>query len=170
MAGGDLKSDDLEILVDKTVIRKAEKKDCAAMLELVKELALYERAPDEVTVTLKEMEEAGFGHSPVWWAFVAEVQGKLAGISLYYIRYSTWKGRRLYLEDIVVNEAFRGKGLGKLLFDATAREAARLEMNGMTWQVLDWNQPAINFYNRYNATIDKGWLNASLSKEQIANF
>lgn len=140
------------------------------MLELVKELAVYERAPDEVTVTLEEMTDAGFGRSPVWWAFVAEVDKKLVGISLYYIRYSTWKGRRLYLEDIVVNEAFRGKGLGKALFEATALEAARLEMSGMTWQVLDWNQPAINFYNRYQANIEKGWLNASLSKEQLANF
>lgn len=140
------------------------------MLDLVKELAIYEKAPDEVTVSLEEMQDAGFGPSPVWWAFVAEVDGRLVGISLYYIRYSTWKGRRLYLEDIVVNEAFRGKGIGRLLFDATAAEAARLGMNGMTWQVLDWNQPAINFYNRYQATIDKGWLNASLNKEQLANF
>ncbi|HEY9560309.1 MAG TPA: GNAT family N-acetyltransferase, partial [Anseongella sp.] len=122
----------METVVDKTVIRKAEKKDCAGMLELVKELAHYEKAPEEVTVTLKEMEDAGFGSSPVWWAYVAEVQGRLVGISIYYIRYSTWKGQRLYLEDIVVNETFRGKGLGKLLFDATAREAAKLGMNGMT--------------------------------------
>ncbi|QEC54307.1 GNAT family N-acetyltransferase [Anseongella ginsenosidimutans] len=156
--------------MERTVIRKAEKKDCAAMLELVRELAVYEKAPDEVTVSLDEMKEAGFGPSPVWWAFVAETDGKLVGISLYYIRYSTWKGRRLYLEDIVVNEAFRGKGLGKLLFDATAREAGRMGMKGMTWQVLDWNQPAINFYKRYQASIEKGWLNASLSEEQLANF
>lgn len=140
------------------------------MLELVKELAIYEKAPDEVTVSLQEMEDAGFGTSPIWWAFVAEVENSLVGISLYYIRYSTWKGRRLYLEDIVVNEAFRGKGIGKLLFDATAGEAARLGMNGMTWQVLDWNQPAINFYNRYKASVETGWLNASLSKAQLANF
>lgn len=140
------------------------------MLELVRELAVYEKAPEEVTVTLEEMAEAGFGASPVWWAFVAELENKLIGISLYYIRYSTWKGRRLYLEDIVVNEAFRGKGVGKLLFDATAREAASLGMNGMTWQVLDWNDPAIRFYQRYNARIESGWLNASLSKEQLAEL
>lgn len=140
------------------------------MMELVRELAVYEKSPDEVTVSLEEMQNAGFGPSPVWWAFVAEYDGKLVGLSLYYIRYSTWKGRRLYLEDIIVSEAYRGNGTGKLLFDATAREARELHMNGMTWQVLDWNQPAINFYSRYNAEINKGWLNAALSKEQLSNF
>lgn len=154
------------------IIRKAEKRDCPALLGLVKELAVYEKSPGEVTVSLAEMEEAGFGPRPVWWAFVAETEDthQIVGISLYYIRYSTWKGRRLYLEDIVVNEPFRGRGIGKLLFEATAREAARLGMNGMTWQVLDWNQPAIGFYQRYGAVIESGWLNASLNKEQLATI
>lgn len=156
--------------IKKIIIRKAVKEDCPLMMELVKELALYEKAPHEVTVSLEEMQEAGFGPSPVWWAFVAEADSKLIGLSLYYIRYSTWKGKRLYLEDIIVSEAYRGQGTGKLLFDATAREARELRMNGMTWQVLDWNQPAINFYNRYHAEIEKGWLNASLSKTQLSNF
>src|SRR5579875_3702302 len=97
-------------------IRRAEKKDCARLLELVKELALYERAPNEVTITLQHFEESGFGENPVWWAFVAEVDGTVQGFALWYIRFSTWKGQRMYLEDFYVTESMRGNGIGKLLF------------------------------------------------------
>jgi GNAT superfamily N-acetyltransferase len=116
---------------------------------------------------LQEFEEAGFGKTPVWKAFVAEVDGKIEGFALYYIRFSTWKGSRLYLEDFYVTEQIRGNGIGKLLFETAIQEAKDLGFNGMNWQVLDWNQPAINFYNKYQSTIEAGWLNASLSKEQI---
>lgn len=149
-------------------IRIARKEDCPRLLQLVHELALFERAPQEVTVTLAEMEEAGFGSKPVWKAFVAEAEGNIIGMALYYIRYSTWKGPRLFLEDLIVTESYRGKGAGKLLFDRTLQEAHELGFNGMVWQVLDWNEPAINFYKRYGAELDAGWLNASLSKEQLA--
>ncbi|MXV15874.1 GNAT family N-acetyltransferase [Hufsiella ginkgonis] len=149
------------------IIREAEKQDCPRLLELVKELAEYERAPDEVTVTLQEFEDAGFGENPVWKAFVGESDGRIHGFALYYIRFSTWKGCRLYLEDFIVTEAMRGQGLGKLLFERTIAEAQKRGFNGMVWQVLDWNEPAINFYNKYKAHLEPGWLNVSLSKELV---
>ncbi|MBC7653492.1 MAG: GNAT family N-acetyltransferase [Oligoflexus sp.] len=151
-------------------IRYALKADCERILELIHELAIYEKAPQEVTVTLQEFEDAGFGEKPVWKAFVAVVEGNIEGFSLFYIRYSTWKGCRLYLEDFIVTEKMRGQGIGKLLFEKTIQEAKENNYAGMVWQVLDWNQPAINFYNKYSAGLEDGWINASLSKEQIQNF
>lgn len=148
-------------------IRYAKIEDCERMLELINELALYEKAPEEVTVTINEFKDAGFGNHPVWKAFVAEIDGYIEGFALYYIRYSTWKGCRLYLEDFIVTEKMRGQGIGKLLFDEILKEANTNKYAGVVWQVLDWNQPAINFYNKYNAHIEDGWLNASLSTEQI---
>lgn len=145
-------------------IRKALASDCERMMELVKELAIFEKAPNEVTVTLEHFIEAGFGKNPIWCALVAvdEWNDLIIGISLYYMRYSTWKGTRLYLEDLIVTESFRGKGAGKLLFDATVEEARRLGVSGMMWQVLDWNQPAIDFYKKYGSDISSEWLNCSL--------
>jgi GNAT superfamily N-acetyltransferase len=148
-------------------LRIAKKEDCPHLLDLVHELALFERAPLEVTVTLQEFENAGFGSKPVWKAFVAEADGLIVGFALYYIRYSTWKGCRMYLEDLIVTESWRGKGVGRLLFDRLIEEARELGLNGMTWQVLDWNDPAINFYKKYEANVESGWLNASLSKDQV---
>jgi GNAT superfamily N-acetyltransferase len=153
-----------------THLRVARKEDCPRLLELIQELADYEKAPLEVSVTLAEFEDAGFGQHPVWKAFVTEVDGVIAGFALYYIRYSTWKGCRLYLEDLIVTKSMRGKGLGKLLFNRLIQEAQELGFNGMTWQVLDWNEPAINFYKKYEANIEPGWLNASLSKQQLSDF
>ena len=145
------------------IIRKAVKEDCARLLELIKELALYEKAPQEVTVTQEHFAESGFGANPVWWAFVAEAAGVVEGFALYYVRYSTWKGQRMYLEDIIVTEKMRGKGLGKLLFDALIEEAKAKKFKGMVWQVLEWNEPAINFYKKYyNASLDPEWINCSL--------
>jgi len=148
-------------------IRLAEKKDCPRLLELVKELAVYEKAPEEVTVTLNEFEEAGFGDSPVWKAFVAEEDGVIDGFALFYIRYSTWKGCRLYLEDFLVTEKKRGLGIGTKLFERVVLEAKEKGYAGMVWQVLDWNEPALNFYRKYKAETEAGWLNASISKEQL---
>ena len=149
------------------ILRIAKKEDCPRLMELVNELALFERAPQEVTVTLDEFEDAGFGQNPVWKAFVAEIDGVIVGFALYYIRYSTWKGCRMYLEDLIITEKMRGKGIGKLLFDKLIAEAKELGFSGMVWQVLDWNEPAINFYKKYGAVIEAGWLNAALSKEQL---
>lgn len=140
-------------------IRRARKEDCKRILELVRELAVFERAPKEVTVTLKHFRESGFGRKPVWWAFVAEVDGVIQGFALYYIRFSTWKGQRLYLEDFLVTEEMRGKGLGKLLFDKILDEAKEKKLNGVQWQVLEWNETAIKFYKKYNAVFDSEWVN-----------
>ena len=143
-------------------IRRAVREDCARLLELIRELAEYERAPHEVTVTLDHFTESGFGEQPVWWAFVATVDERVEGFALYYVRYSTWKGQRLYLEDLIVTNEMRGKGLGKLLFERLIVEVREKGFSGMVWQVLDWNEPAIRFYKKYQARIESGWLNGSL--------
>ena len=151
-------------------IRKGILADLPIVLELIKELAEYERALNEVTITLKELEEDGFGEHPLYWFIVAEVDGEIVGMSFYFIRYSTWKGRFLFLEDFVVNESHRGKGIGSQLFEETVRIAQQMRVNGIVWQVLDWNEPAINFYNKYEAQLNGEWLNGKLVKEQITNF
>ena len=144
------------------IIRKAAIDDCSRMLELVNELALYERAPQEVTVDLQHFIDSGFGANPVWWAFVAEADGHIIAFALYYIRYSTWKGQKMYLEDIIVTEAWRGKGVGAKLMDALIAEAKEKGFPGITWQVLNWNEPAINFYKKYNTRFDDEWTNGIL--------
>ncbi len=148
-------------------IRRAEKKDATRMMELIRELALYERAPEQVTVSYDHFIESGFGEHPIWWAFVAEFtnsQGEtiIAGFALYYIRYSTWKGQRMYLEDIIVTESMRGKGIGRLLFEELMEECKSKGFAGMTWQVLEWNKPAINFYQKFpGVSFDPEWVNGS---------
>ncbi len=149
------------------VIRPGTKEDLPRVLELIKELALYERAPLEVTNTVLQMEKDGFGDRPIYGLFVAAGEKGIVGISIYYYRYSTWKGKRLYLEDIVVSETERGKGIGKLLFERTMKKALEDHCSGMMWQVLEWNQPAINFYKKYGAKLDDEWTNGSLESAQI---
>ena len=152
------------------IIRRAEKEDCPRILELVKELACFERAPDEVTVTLEHFMESGFGDNPVWWAFVAcspvtaESGAEIIhGFALYYIRFSTWKGQRMYLEDLLVTAEMRGKGIGALLFDALIKEAKEKKLNAIVWQVLEWNEPAIKFYKKLQASFDSEWVNCSIA-------
>lgn len=152
------------------LIREAVKTDCPRLMQLIAELALFEKAPEEVTVTLAEFEDAGFGKSPVWKAFVAEVDGFIVGFALYYIRYSTWKGCRMYLEDLIITEAYRGQKIGTLLIKTLIKEALQKGFSGMLWQVLDWNEPAIDFYRKLNASFDGSWINVSLSKEQFSDF
>jgi GNAT superfamily N-acetyltransferase len=149
----------------KPVIRKAVKEDCERLLELVYELAVFERAPHEVTVSLEHFIESGFSEKPVWWAFVAEIDGKVEAFALYYIRYSTWKGQRMYLEDLLVTERLRCMGIGKLLFEKLIAEAKEKKLNGIVWQVLDWNEPAIKFYKKLNASFESDWMNCSLKVE-----
>jgi GNAT superfamily N-acetyltransferase len=143
-------------------IRRAVKEDCVRLLELIRELAEYEKAPQEVTVTMEHFVESGFGKQPVWWAFVAEADGQVEGFAMYYIRYSTWKGQRMYLEDLIVTEKMRGQGLGKMLFDQLIVEAKEKQFKGIVWQVLEWNEPAINFYKKYKAHFDPEWINCSI--------
>ena len=144
------------------VIRLAQKKDCPRLLALVRELAIFENAPDEVTVSLSHFEESGFGDNQVWWGFVAEIDGIIEGFALCYVRFSTWKGQRLYLEDFYVTEKMRGKGIGKMIFDRVILEMKEKKFNGMVWQVLEWNEPAIQFYKKYNANFDSGWINCQI--------
>lgn len=146
------------------LIRKAVQADCAKMMELIHELAVYEKEPDAVTVEFDHFVLSGFGENPVWFSYVAEADGKVEGFALYYIRYSTWKGQRLYLEDFLVSEKMRGQGIGKLLFDRLIEECKEKKYSGMVWQVLDWNEPAINFYKKYpEVSFDSGWLNCSIN-------
>jgi GNAT superfamily N-acetyltransferase len=143
-------------------IRLAQKNDCPRLLALVRELAIFENAPDEVTVSLSHFEESGFGDNQVWWGFVAEVDGIIEGFALCYVRFSTWKGQRLYLEDFYVTEKMRGKGIGKMIFDRVIVEMKDKKFNGMVWQVLEWNEPAIQFYKKYDASFDSGWINCQI--------
>jgi GNAT superfamily N-acetyltransferase len=151
-----------EIYMEDVVIRRALKEDCPRILELIRELAVFERAPEEVTVTLEHFEKSGFGENPVWWAFVAESEGVVQAFALYYIRYSTWKGQRMYLEDLLVTEKMRGKGIGQLLFNELFKEAKEKQLNGIVWQVLEWNEPAIKFYKKIKASFDAEWVNCSV--------
>jgi GNAT superfamily N-acetyltransferase len=145
------------------IIREATKEDCPRIMELAKELAEYEKAPEQVTVDFNHFVESGFGVNPVWWAWVAEADGKVESFALYYTRYSTWKGQRMFLEDIIVTEKMRGHGLGKMLLDKLIEVAKEKGFTGMMWQVLDWNEPAINFYKKYDGVkFDPEWINCSL--------
>jgi len=143
-------------------IRRATAADCPRLLELIRELALYEKAPLEVTVSLQHFTESGFGTQPIWWAFVAEEENLIHGFALYYIRYSTWKGQCLYLEDIIVTEKMRGQGIGGQLFERILEEAKERKLVRVIWQVLEWNEPAIRFYKKYNATLDPEWINGAI--------
>jgi GNAT superfamily N-acetyltransferase len=148
-------------------IRVGQKADLPHVLGLIKELAEYERASHEVINTVEMLEKDGFGEHPIYGFFVAELENKIVGISLYYWRYSTWKGKRLWLEDIVVTQSERGRGIGKLLFDRTMQHTLDEKCSGMMWQVLDWNEPAINFYKKYGSKISGEWLNCVLEADQI---
>ncbi len=152
-------------------IRKAEAQDVPQMLALVKELAVFEKEPEAVTVTEEQMRDAGFGPRPAWWGWVAErSEDGIVGIAMCYERYSTWRGRVGYLEDIVVTENARGLGIGELLFKAIAVEAVKRNYHHMTWQVLDWNKGAIRFYKRLGAELDGQWVNGRLDKAQLSKL
>ena len=151
-------------------VRRGTPEDIPATLNLIRELALYEKAPHEVENTEEKMLQDGFGPNPIFGFHVAELESEIVGIAVYYFRYSTWKGRRLYLEDIVVTESQRGKGIGKLLLEASIEEARRTGCNGMTWQVLEWNTPALRFYEKFGASFDGEWINCSLTGAQLTAY
>ena len=144
------------------IIRKGIREDVPVMFELIKELALYEKAPEQVTNTVEQMYLDGFGDNPIYGTIVAEVASEVVGLALYYYRYSTWKGKRLYLEDLIVSEKMRGKGLGEKLLEATIQQAKDDACTGVMWQVLDWNEPAINFYKKFGTRMDGEWINVHL--------
>ncbi|GAB3165244.1 GNAT family N-acetyltransferase [Telluribacter humicola] len=142
------------------ITRQGTRHDIPSVFELVKELAIYEKALDQIANTPDRM--AQDYDDKLYDFFVAEADGKIIGLSLYYFRYSTWKGKRLYMEDIIVTEAMRGNGIGKLLFDATVQAARDTNCTGMMWQVLNWNVSAVGFYRKYGTRFDDEWVNCNL--------
>lgn len=148
-------------------IRKGIPSDIPEVLHLVKELAAFENAPNEVEVTVEEMTEWGFGYDKQFDFFVALENNIVIGIALYYFKYSTWKGKCLFLEDIIVTKTHRGKGIGKLLFDQVVIIAKETKVRRMEWQVLDWNTTAIEFYKKYGAHLDSEWVNCKLTDHQL---
>jgi GNAT superfamily N-acetyltransferase len=152
------------------IIRKGIESDLPEVLGLVKELAAYERAPLEVEVTIEEMQNWGFGEDKIFDFFVATHEKKIVGTALYYYKYSTWKGKCLFLEDIIITEPFRRYGLGTKLFDEVVKVAQAKKVRRMEWQVLEWNEPAINFYKKYKAVLDPEWINGKLSYDQLQSL
>lgn len=150
------------VVMSTITIRPARREDCTRLLELVRELATFERAPDAVTVSPAHFEEVGFGPCPAWQAVAAEDGGTVVGFALWYIRFSTWTGCRLYLEDIVVTAERRGEGIGRRLFEATLAEARVRGYVGMTWQMLGWNEGARRFYDRFGPRYDDEWVNCHI--------
>ena len=152
------------------IIRQGKKEDLKEVLCLIKELAEYENALFEVEITVQELERDGFGEKPYFGFLVAEKNSTIVGLSFYWIRYSTWKGKFLFLEDFIVKKEFRRNDIGSKLFYETLRICEKMKCKGMCWQVLDWNKPAINFYKKYNASISSEWLNGKLTEVQIKNI
>ena len=144
------------------IIRDAIREDVPTMFELIKELALYEKAPEQVTNTVEQMYVDGFGNNPIFGTIVLEVESEIVGMALNYFRYSTWKGKRLYLEDLIVSETMRGRGLGEKLLESVFEKARQTACTGLMWQVLDWNEPAINFYKKFGAKFDEEWVNVNI--------
>ncbi|MEM6845197.1 MAG: GNAT family N-acetyltransferase [Bacteroidota bacterium] len=153
-------------------LRDGIKEDLPQVLQLIKELAEFEREPQEVEITLRELEQDGFGTKPVFDFFVAEdtEQNKIVGLALYFYSYSTWKGKCIYLEDLIVTEAYRGRGIGKQLLDQVIRKAKEEDARRVVWQVLDWNTPAIEFYKSLGASLLPEWVTCRLVKDQIQNY
>lgn len=148
-------------------IRVGTENDIPRVLELVKELAVFEKAPNEVEVTVSEMTNWGFGQDKIFDFFVLEKENVIVGIALYYYKYSTWKGKCLFLEDIIVTENERKNGYGKLLFNEVVKVAKAQKVRRMEWQVLDWNTPAIEFYKKYESHLDGEWINCKLTYDQL---
>ena len=144
------------------IIRPGKKSDVPQVFDLIKELAEYEKALDKVSNTVEKLEEDGFGPNPVYELFVAEIENKIVGIALTYYRFSTWRGKVMYLEDLIVKEHMRRKGIGKKLFDMVLDHAKVTSCVGLSLQVLDWNDLGINFYKKYNMEFDDEWINCYL--------
>lgn len=148
-------------------IREGKETDLPQTLALIQELAEYEKSPQEVTNNLEMMREDGFGTNPIFKFFVAETEEGIIGIAIYFTAYSTWKGKTIYLEDLVVTEKYRRYGIGKKLFDAVAKKAEELGAKRFSWQVLEWNEPAIKFYQKAKANLDPEWINCKMTESQL---
>lgn len=151
-------------------IRRSTKNDMPQVLDLIQELAIFEKEPDAVEVTIKDLEEDGFGPNPAFTCFVAETDEKIKGIALVYNRYSTWKGRILHLEDLIVSESARGAGIGTALLDEVIKYGHSLGVKRINWEVLDWNKPAIDFYEKKGANVLREWNVVHLTEEGIKNY
>lgn len=151
----------------KIILREAVREDCEIVLDLIRELAVFEKAENEVELTVNQLEEDAFGANPIVEIRVAEVDGEIVGASLIYEKYSTWKGRSVHLEDLIVRESHRGMGIGTLLFNQIVNLSKERGYGRMEWQVLDWNKPAITFYEKYNTTFLYDWLDCRLTSDDI---
>ena len=151
-------------------IRFAKQSDMPKVLELIKELAVFEKEPDAVIVTEKDLIEHGFGKNPLFTCFVVESEQEIVAIALIYFRFSTWKGKTVHLEDLIVKQEFRGQGLGTLLLDEVIKYGYSQGVQRICWEVLDWNTSAINFYEKQGAKILKDWYLAQLEGDAIKNY
>ena len=151
-------------------IRKGSINDMPAVLELIKELAHFEKEPNAVVVTVEDLEKDGFSDHPLFHTFVAEVDNKVVGIALYYYRYSTWKGKTIHLEDLIVKESMRGTGCGSALYKEIIKQGKADKVRRIEWNVLDWNKPAIDFYKKSGAKVFDDWLVAQMDEKGIDNF
>ena len=151
-------------------IRVGKKEDMAAVLRLIQELAEFEKEPDAVLVTEEDLIRDGFGNQPLFHVFVAEINLEIVGIAFYYYRYSTWKGKIIHLEDLVVKNDMRGKGVGYALYSEIIRQAQKDQVKRIDWNVLDWNTPAIDFYEKTGAKVLKEWHVAQMDESGIDDF
>ena len=151
-------------------IRKGTIEDMPRVLELIRELAVFEKQPDAVQVTVADLERDGFGPKPLFQTLVAEIDGEIPGIALFYNRYSTWKGKTIHLEDLIVSEKYRGSGIGMKLYQAVMEEAKKQNVRRVEWNVLDWNTPAISFYEKTGAVVFKDWLVAQMDEKGLTDF
>jgi GNAT superfamily N-acetyltransferase len=151
-------------------IRKGEKEDMQGVLALIKELAVFEKEPDAVLITEEDLVRDGFGTNPLFHVFVAEVENNIVGIALYYYRYSTWKGKTIHLEDLVVKDNMRGTGLGYALYSEIIKQGKKDQVRRIEWNVLDWNTPAIDFYEKSGAKILEDWRVVQMAENEINYF
>ena len=152
------------------IIRKGEQKDMKSVLELIQELAVFEKEPDAVELTVADLERDGFGSNPLFHTFVAEIDENIVGIALYYYRYSTWKGKTIHLEDLIVKENQRGSGVGFALYSKIIEQGKMDNVRRIEWAVLDWNTPAIEFYKKSGAKILEDWRIAQMDEKGINEF